>query len=193
MTRSATASRVTSETQIEMQLDLDGEGRAIEVSHGFLAHLLDAFARHARVDLSVKATGDQDEVDVHHLAEDTGIVLGTVVHQALGDRKGIERYGSAFVPMDETLAHVTLDFSGRPYLAFDPSGFEGDALGFNVHHVSEFLRGFVNHAGATLHVRVLAGVEVHHVSEAIIKAFARALRDAVRVTGHDIPSTKGVL
>jgi imidazoleglycerol-phosphate dehydratase len=132
-------------------------------------------------------------VDVHHLAEDCGIVLGQAVAEALGDRLGIERYGDAFVPMDETLAHVVVDLSGRPFLAFEPAGFEGNAGGFNAHHLRELLRGFCNHAGATVHVRVLSGVETHHVCEAVVKAFARSLALAVAVTGKELPSTKGLL
>lgn len=174
-------------------IDLDGGATRLDVGHGFLAHLLEMIGRHGGVGLDVRAHGDVDSVDVHHLAEDVGIVLGDAVDQALGDRRGIERYGSAWVPMDETLAHVVVDVSGRPWLAFDPSGFEGDANGFNVHHLRELLRGFCNHAGVTMHVRVLAGVETHHVAEAVTKAFARALRDALRVAGDEVPSTKGVL
>jgi len=127
------------------------------------------------------------------IAEDTGITLGQAFAEALGDRKGIERYASSWVPMDETLAHVVLDFSGRAFIGFEPSGYEGDANGFNMHHLREFLRGFVNHAGVTMHVRVLSGVEVHHVAEAIVKAFARALKDACAVTSDSLPSTKGLL
>ncbi len=191
--RRAVVHRATKETDIRIELDLDGGPVRLDVEHGFLAHLLDAIGRHGRLGLDVVAHGDVDVIDVHHLAEDTGIVLGDVVKQALGDGRGIERYGAAFVPMDETLAHVVVDLSGRPFLAFDPAGFEGDARGFNVHHLREFLRGFANHAGVTMHVRVLAGVETHHVAEAVAKAFARALRSAVSITGDDVPSTKGVL
>jgi len=193
MARFAEQSRTTRETDVRVAIDLDGGEVRLNVAHGFLSHMLDALGRHGRLGLDVEAQGDQDVVDVHHLAEDVGIVLGDAVREALGDAAGIERYGDAFVPMDETLAHVTLDLSGRAFLAFDADGFEGDAHGFRVHHLRELLRGFVNHAGATLHVRVLAGRETHHVAEAVTKAFARALRDAVRITGEDVPSTKGVL
>jgi len=167
MTRRAEVKRVTSETRIEIRLDLDAppEGRAA-TGHGFL---------------------------VHHLAEDTGITLGQAVDRALEGRAGIERYGDAFVPMDETLAHVVIDLSGRPHLSFEPGAFVGDANGFHAYHLREFLRGFANHAGATIHVRVLAGDETHHVCEAVMKAFARALHVATRVTRADLPSTKGVL
>lgn len=191
--RRSTVHRTTQETDIAMTVSLDGGPVDLTVDHGFLAHLLDQIGRHGRLGLEVQAHGDVATVDVHHLAEDVGIVLGQACRTALGDGTGIERYGTAFVPMDESLAHVTLDLSGRPYLAFDPAGFEGDAHGFRAHHLRELLRGFANHAGATIHVRVLAGDETHHVCEAVTKAFARALRDAVSITGSGIPSTKGSL
>jgi len=191
--RRAEVHRITRETDVRTSLDLDGGDVVLDVGHGFLSHLLEQVGRHGAVGLEVRAHGDVDTVDVHHLAEDVGIVLGQTLRRALGESRGIERYGHAWVPMDETLAQVVLDLSGRPFLAFDPAGFEGDAHGFNVHHLRELLRGFANHAGATIHVRVLAGVETHHVCEAVTKAFARALRDAVRVRGDELPSTKGVL
>lgn len=193
MTRRAEVKRVTSETRIEIRLDLDAppEGRA-STGHGFLDHLLDQLVRHGRFALEVTGEGDL-HVDVHHLAEDTGITLGQAVDRALEGRAGIERYGDAFVPMDETLAHVVIDLSGRPHLSFEPGAFVGDANGFHAYHLREFLRGFANHAGATIHARVLAGDETHHVCEAVMKAFARALHAATRVTRADLPSTKGVL
>ena len=196
--RNATISRTTLETQIRIALDLDAlnldsqQQAAIATGHGFLDHMLAQVQKHGRLQLEVAATGDL-HIDVHHLAEDTGITLGQAFKVALGDMKGIERYADAFVPMDETLAHVVLDFSGRPWISFDPTGYEGDAGGFNVHHLREFLRGFANHAGVTMHVRVLAGVEVHHVCEAITKAFARCLYLASRQSGEGLPSTKGLL
>ena len=193
MARRAEVHRVTRETDVRTSLDLDGGDVVLDVGHGFLSHLLEQVGRHGAVGLDVRAHGDVDVVDVHHLAEDVGIVLGQTLRRALGESRGIERYGHAWVPMDETLAHVVLDLSGRPFIAFDPAGYEGDAHGFNVHHLRELLRGFANHAGATIHVRVLAGVETHHVCEAVTKAFARALRDALRVRGDELPSTKGVL
>ncbi len=193
MGRTAQVERITKETRIDLLVDLDGPaGGDLATGHGFLDHMLAQVARHGRLRLEVRASGDL-EVDVHHLAEDTGITLGQAVHQALADRTGIERYADAFVPMDETLAHVVLDLSGRPTLAFEPAGFDGDANGFNAYHLREFLRGFANHAGATMHVRVLAGRETHHVCEAIVKAFARALYAATRITHDDLPSTKGLL
>ena len=156
--------------------------------------MLDALARHSRLGLNVTATGDL-HIEPHHLIEDTGITLGQVLTQALGDRRGIERYGSAFVPMDETLAHVVVDLSGRAHLAFEPETLDiwGHAGGMTHYHLREFLRGLCNHGGITLHVRVLAGREAHHVIEAVVKALARALRDAVTVTSDVLPSTKGSL
>ncbi len=193
--RQAQVSRNTLETQISIGLDLDAplEGN-ISTGHGFLDHMLDAFKRHARVGLIVAATGDL-AVDSHHLIEDCGIVLGMALAQALSDKTGLERYGSAFVPMDETLAQVVLDFSGRAHLEFRPEELNviGDANGFNIFHLREFLRGFCNHAAVTLHVRVLAGREAHHVIEAIVKALAKAVYAATRVTHNDMPSTKGSL
>jgi imidazoleglycerol-phosphate dehydratase len=193
--RKANVQRNTLETQISINLDLDQAlPSQIETGLGFLDHMLDAIKRHARIGLEVSAKGDL-HVDTHHLIEDTGIVLGMAFSKALEDKKGLERYGSAFTPMDETLAHVVLDFSGRAHLEFRPEELSviGDAGGFNIFHLREFLRGFCNHAGVTLHVRLLNGREAHHVIEAIIKAFARALRDATRVTHDDLPSTKGSL
>ena len=193
MARAATVKRVTNETQLEVTLDLGAPaGGTAATGHGFLDHMLEQLIRHGRVSLSVEGQGDL-HIDVHHLAEDTGITLGQAFAEALGDKKGVARYADAFVPMDETLAHVVLDFSGRPWLSFDPAGFEGSAGGFNVHHLRELLRGFCNHAGVTMHVRVLSGVEVHHVCEAVVKAWARALHEAVQIVSDTLPSTKGTL
>lgn len=198
--RRARQERVTSETSLLVELDLDAPATPPSgadqaqggTGHGFLDHLLAQLSRHGRFQLAVSGQGDL-HIDVHHLAEDSGITIGQAVNAALGDRGGIERYGAAYVPMDETLAHVVVDLSGRPYLAFDAAGFAGDSGGFNAFHLRELLRGFANHAGATIHVRVLAGEETHHVCEAVMKAFARALRDAVAVTHDQLPSTKGLL
>lgn len=191
--RSARVERRTRETEIALMLELDGgAGGSVTTGHGFLDHLLEQVVRHGRLTLELTAKGDL-HVDVHHLAEDLGIALGQALDAALGERLGLERYADAFVPMDETLAQVVLDLSGRPYLAFEPGGFEGSCNGFTVHHLRELLRGFANHARATLHVRVLAGQETHHVAEAVTKAFARALHQATRVTSEALPSTKGLL
>lgn len=201
MARTAEVERGTNETRVKVSVDLDpaaavqagASGEAvIGTRHGFLDHLLDQLRRHGRLGLAVTGQGDL-HVDVHHLAEDVGITLGQAVSRALGDRGGIERYADAYVPMDETLAHVVLDLSGRPYLSFSAAGFQGEPGGFNAFHLRELLRGFANHAGATLHVRILSGEETHHVCEAVMKAFARSLHLATRVTRDDLPSTKGVI
>ncbi|GGK14183.1 imidazoleglycerol-phosphate dehydratase [Deinococcus malanensis] len=195
MSRLAAVQRTTKETDIEIRLNLDQpEFDAPVTGHGFLDHMLDALARHSRLGLSVRASGDL-HIEPHHLIEDAGITLGQALSQALGDRRGIERYGSAFVPMDETLAHVVVDLSGRAHLAFEPEALEvwGNAGGMTHYHLREFLRGLCNHGGVTLHVRLLSGREAHHVIEAIVKALARALRDAVALTSDQLPSTKGSL
>lgn len=194
--RTADVRRDTRETQLNAVLDLDArlEPGAVssQTGHGFLDHLVDQLARHGRYALTLRGVGDL-HIDVHHLAEDSGITIGQAFAKALGERVGIERYGDAFVPMDETLAHVVVDLSGRAHLEFDPRGFAGDCNGFNAYHLREFLRGFANHSGATIHVRVISGEETHHVCEAIMKAFARALRAATAVTHDELPSTKGLL
>ncbi|WP_221089042.1 imidazoleglycerol-phosphate dehydratase HisB [Deinococcus aquaedulcis] len=195
MSRSATVTRQTSETTITVRLDLETAAYdPPRTGHGFFDHMLDALARHARLGLSVQAEGDL-HIEPHHLIEDTGITLGQALTQALGDRKGIERYGSAFVPMDETLTHVVVDLSGRAHLAFEPETLDvwGTAGGMTHYHLREFLRGLCNHGGITLHVRLLAGREAHHVIEAVMKALARALRDALELTSDAMPSTKGSL
>ncbi|WP_424952296.1 imidazoleglycerol-phosphate dehydratase HisB [Deinococcus sp.] len=195
-TRRAEVHRHTHETDVRVTLDLDsgGVGGGVQTGHGFLDHMLDQLARHGRLGLEVRATGDL-HTGPHHLAEDVGITLGQALGQALGDRRGIERYGSQLVPMDETLAQVVVDLSGRAHLAYEPESLDvwGLAGDFSHYHLREFLRGLCNHAGVTLHVRLLSGREAHHVIEAIMKAFARALRDAVAVTGDALPSTKGIL
>ncbi len=190
--RRATVQRTTNETDVRIDIDLDGRGGSMSSGHGFVDHLLEQVARHGRLGLDVRATGDL-HVDVHHLAEDIGITLGQALHAALGDATGIERYADVIVPMDETLVQVVLDLSGRSFLAFEPEGVPGSANGFSAYHLRELLRGFVNHARATVHVRVLAMGEAHHVCEATVKALARALRLATRVSHDELPSTKGTL
>lgn len=193
--RKASVERNTAETHIRLTLGLDGpiEGQ-IATGLGFLDHLLTAFQRHGRFFLEVEAQGDL-AVDVHHLVEDVGITLGMALGQALGDLKGIERYGEATVPMDETLAQAVLDLSGRPLLVFpvEELPIAGSAGGVSAYHLREFLRGLANHARMTLHVRLLAGREAHHVMEAAVKALARALYAATRHTREDLPSTKDTL
>jgi len=193
--RTAEVSRGTRETQIQVKLNLDGTGNAtFDTPVGFLNHMLDLLARHALVDLTVRASGDV-EVDLHHVTEDIGICLGQAVDRALGDKAGIARFGWAAVPMDEALAQVALDISGRAYLGYQVQ-FPGEHIGeFETELVEEFFGGFVNHANVTLHVTVPYGTNDHHIAEAIFKSLAVALRTAVgrhpRISGT--PSTKGVL
>jgi len=193
--RTAEVSRGTRETQIQVNLNLDGTGEAaFDTPVGFLNHMLDLLAHHALVDLSVRASGDT-EVDLHHTTEDIGICLGQALNEALGDKAGIARFGWAAVPMDEALAQVALDISGRAFLRYNVA-FPGEHIGeFETELVEEFLSGFVNHAKITLHVTVPYGTNDHHIAEAVFKSVAVALRTAVsrhpRITGT--PSTKGVL
>ncbi|MDR1702492.1 MAG: imidazoleglycerol-phosphate dehydratase HisB [Sporomusaceae bacterium] len=195
MSRKAEIKRTTSETDIFAALDLDGAGTAkINTGIGFFDHMLTLFAKHGLMDLELNAQGDL-EVDFHHTVEDTGIVLGQALKQALADKTGIKRYGSALTPMDECLAQVALDISGRPYLVFAAEFFSPKVGEFDSELTEEFLRAFAIHAGLTLHVRVLAGKNTHHIIEAVFKGLARALREAVsfdeRISG--VMSTKGKL
>ena len=197
--RTAHLQRETSESSIDLSLDLDGTGAAdIQTSVPFFDHLLTAFAKHSLIDLAVRATGDT-EIDVHHTVEDIGIVLGKAIHIALGDKHSIARFGDALVPLDEALVQAVVDVSGRPYLVHtgEPAGFElhligGHFTGSMVRHVFEAI---TFHASLTVHITVLGGRDPHHIAEAEFKAFARAMRQAVapdpRVVG--VPSTKGSL
>ena len=193
--RTASVKRKTQETAVELSLSLDGTGKTeIDSPVGFLNHMLALLGRHAVVDLAVKATGDVD-VDLHHTVEDVGIALGQALDRALGDKAGIARFASVAVPMDESLAEVALDLSGRPFLAYNVK-FPGERIGdFETQLVQEFLQAVVSHAKMTLHVNLSYGSNDHHIAEAIFKALARALKAAVaidpRVAGT--PSTKGVL
>jgi imidazoleglycerol-phosphate dehydratase len=194
--RRAEIARATSETDIRVSLDLDGTGQAtIATGVGFLDHMLTALARHALLDLTVQAKGDL-HIDDHHTTEDVGIVIGQAIRQALGDKRGIRRYGAALIPMDEALAEAALDVSGRPFLAWSVA-FQRPKIGtFDTELVEEFFRALAFNAGITLHVTLKAGTNAHHVAEACFKALARALRQAVepdpRAAGA-IPSTKGAL
>ncbi len=187
--------RKTAETQVVVRLNLDGEGTCdISTGIGFLDHMLTLLAKHGFLDLAVKAKGDL-EVDSHHTVEDIGIVLGSALKEAVGDKAGIHRYGNCFIPMDETLAQVCLDFSGRPFLVFDAEIPKVQIGNFEAEMTEEFFRAVAVNCGLTLHIRVLYGSNVHHIIEAIFKAFARALAEAVardaRVKG--VMSSKGVL
>lgn len=191
--RRAEVHRVTRETDIRIQIDLDASPcGTIDTGHGMLDHLLEQLQRHGRMGLVVHAKGDL-HIDAHHLAEDCGITLGQALQRALGEGIGIERYADAWVPMDETLVHTVMDLCGRPFLAFEPERVSGDAGGFSCYHLREFLRGFANHARATVHVRWLATGDAHHALEAVMKAFARSLYAASRVTSDQLPTTKGLL
>jgi imidazoleglycerol-phosphate dehydratase len=194
--RNATVSRSTLETQVSVALNLDGTGRAsLETGVPFLDHMLDQIARHGMIDLEVEATGDL-AVDAHHTVEDIGITLGQAVAKAVGDKKGIRRFGHAYVPLDEALSRVVIDFSGRPGLEFHVEFTRARIGAFDVDLVREFFQGFVNHAFVTLHVDNLRGVNAHHQCETVFKALGRALRMAVELdprAGGVLPSTKGAL
>jgi imidazoleglycerol-phosphate dehydratase len=195
LTRSADINRETKETTVKLALSLDGTGAgARDTGVGFLDHMLDLVARHGRLDLDVAVSGDL-QTGAHHTVEDTGIVLGQAIDQALGDRAGITRYGHAVVPMDEARAACAIDISGRPYLAFDAQLPPGATGTFDHELTEEFFRAVANQAKLTLHVTVEAGTNAHHMIEASFKAFARALRAAVAVdpTETGVPSTKGTL
>jgi imidazoleglycerol-phosphate dehydratase len=195
LTRSADISRRTNETAIELSLTLDGDGAGTRATGvGFFDHLLDAVARHGRLDLDVSVDGDL-QTGPHHTVEDTGIVLGQALDEALGDRRGIRRYGHAVVPMDEARASCALDLSGRPFTAFE-ADLPAEAIAdFDSDLAEEFFRAVANSAKLTLHVTVERGNNTHHMVEAAFKAFARALREAISVDPDEagIPSTKGLL
>lgn len=197
MTRTATLSRKTKETDVTVTLDLDGDGSrsTIDTPIGFLSHMLDVIGRHGKVDLDVKSAGDV-HIDYHHTVEDTALVLGEAFAQALGDKRGIRRFGHAYVPLDEALARVVVDFAGRPYLVFEvPIDREMLLIhkDFPFALVEEFFKSFANKCLCTIHVDLIRGRNGHHAAEAIFKAFAIALREAKQVIGTDVPSTKGVI
>src|SRR5438270_4485103 len=194
--RNATIKRTTKETEVEVAVDLDGKGAsAIATGIGFLDHMLDLLARHSRIDMTVRAKGDL-HIDHHHTTEDVGIALGTAVRQALGDMKGITRYASLHMPMDEALTRVAVDISGRPFLVFKAE-FARDKVGtFDTELVEEWFRAFAMNAGVTLHVETLYGSNDHHIAESCFKGLARALRSAVAIdprAANEVPSTKGTL
>lgn len=194
--RKAAVKRSTKETDVEIAVDLDGRGTStIATGIGFLDHMLELLARHSRVDMSVKATGDL-HIDHHHTTEDVGIALGQAVKQALGEMMGITRYADVHVPMDEALTRVAIDISGRPYLVFKVA-FVRDKVGtFDTELVNEWFRAFAMNAGITLHVETLYGSNDHHIAESCFKGLARALRTAVAIDSRakdEVPSTKGKL
>jgi imidazoleglycerol-phosphate dehydratase len=194
--RTAQVTRNTHETQITVSLNLDGTGSAkLATGVPFLDHMLDQIARHGLIDLDIEAKGDL-HIDAHHTVEDTGITFGQAFAQALGDKKGIRRYGHAYVPLDEALSRVVIDLSGRPGLEYHVDYTRARIGEFDVDLFLEFFRGFINHAGVTLHIDNLRGINAHHQAETIFKAFGRALRMAVEPDarmGDVLPSTKGAL
>jgi len=194
--RTATINRTTKETAVSLTVDLDGTGRSsIDTPVGFLSHMLEVIARHGQVDLDVIATGDTF-IDYHHTVEDTGLVLGEAFAAALGDKRGIRRFGSAYVPLDEALARVVVDFSGRPFLIFE-APIDREMLlihkDFPFALVEEFFKSFANKCACNIHVDLIRGRNGHHAAEAIFKAFAVAMRGAKEVICADVPSTKGVI
>jgi len=193
--RIATIHRKTKETQVELTINIDGEGNShITTGVGFLDHMLDILTKHSLLDLNIKASGDR-VVDDHHTVEDVGICFGQGIKEALGEKKGIRRFSNSSVPMQEALANVAIDISGRPALVFNVA-FHTEKIGnFDVELIEEFLEAFSTNAGINLHVNVLYGTNAHHIAEAIFKGLAKALEDAVRIDERikDIPSTKGVL
>ena len=194
--RSAQVKRDTLETQIEVSINLDGQGSCkVDTGVPFLDHMLDQVARHGMIDLTIKAKGDL-HIDDHHTVEDVGITLGQAFARAVGDKKGIRRYGHAYVPLDEALSRVVVDFSGRPGLAYAVDYPRARIGNFDVDLFGEFFQGFVNHAAVTLHIDNLKGRNAHHVAETIFKALGRALRMALELDprmGDMLPSTKGAL
>jgi imidazoleglycerol-phosphate dehydratase len=194
--RKASVKRTTKETAVEVVIDLDGEGRSsISTGIGFLDHMLDLLARHSRIDMEIKATGDL-HIDHHHTTEDVGIALGQAVKQALGDMKGINRYASVHMPMDEALTRVALDISGRPFLVFKVEFGRAKVGPFDTELVQEWFQAFAMNAAVTLHVATLYGSNDHHIAESCFKGLARALRAAIAIdprAANEVPSTKGTL
>jgi len=194
--RAATIKRNTLETQIQVKLNLDGQGQSrFEIGVAFLEHMLDQVARHGMIDLGITASGDLD-IDAHHTVEDVGITFGQAMSEAIGDKKGIRRYGHSYVPLDEALSRVVIDFSGRPGLEYHVNYPRATVGEFDVDLIKEFFQGFCNHAKVSLHIDNIRGANAHHIAETIFKAFGRALRMAI---GFDprmqdvMPSTKGSL
>ena len=191
--RTAKISRKTAETDIKLELTLDGSGSyEIDTGIGFLDHMLTHLSKHGKIDLIVKAKGDL-QVDAHHTVEDVAICLGNALTEALGDKKGIARYGQSSVPMEDAMANVSVDLSGRPFCVYNAE-YRTDKIGdFDVECVEEMLRSFSNHGKFNLHVNVPYGTNSHHIAEAIFKALGQAIATAVKITGKEIPSTKGTL
>ena len=192
--RTNTQDRVTKETNIHVEVDLDGDGQNVEISTGipFFDHMLEQIGKHGGLDLKIQAQGDV-HVDLHHTVEDVGISFGVAIREALGDKRGVRRFANSLVPLDEALIQTAIDLSGRPFLAYEVDPVSEWIGTFDPQLMEEFWKGLVDGARMTLHIRSLAGKNGHHVIEASCKGFARALRDAVRIEGIGVPSTKGVL
>jgi len=194
--RTAEVERKTKETQIRVKINIDGDGvSAVDIGVPFMEHMLDQVARHGMIDIDIVASGDL-EIDAHHTVEDVGIAFGLAIAQAAGDKRGIRRYGHAYVPLDEALSRVVLDLSGRPDLEYHVSYSRARVGKFDIDLIHEFFQGFVNHAFVTLHIDNMRGRNVHHVAETVFKAFGRALREALSKDlrlGDAVPSTKGTL
>ncbi|MCM8762213.1 MAG: imidazoleglycerol-phosphate dehydratase HisB [Candidatus Omnitrophica bacterium] len=193
MERKGKIVRKTKETDISIEIDIDKEGESdISTGIGFLDHMLTLLSRFSGIDMKIKAKGDV-QVDTHHTVEDTGICLGEAIKKALGEKKGIKRFGFASVPMDEVLVNTSLDISGRPLLVFNVPGMKGREGSFETEDAKEFLKGLTTHSGITLHINLIYGDNLHHINEAIFKSIGLALKEAVKIEGKGIPSTKGCL
>lgn len=192
--RKSEIDRKTKETSIKINIELDGKGVShIKTGIPFFDHMLTSFSKHSGIDMKISVEGDI-EVDYHHTIEDTGIVLGAALNKALGDKRGIERFSDALVPLDEALTRTVLDISGRPFLHFGVEFKRGDdGNGVNPYLFEEFFRGLVNSGSLTLHIDLIRGDNSHHIVESIFKSFAKALKKAIKITGEDIPSSKGTL
>lgn len=191
--RTGQKERRTKETQISVKMNLDGTGKySVHTGIGFLDHMLELFSCHSGMDLELTVKGDLN-VDAHHSVEDTGIVIGKLLHELLGDKNGIARYATSYIPMDETLARTVIDVSGRPCFVFNCDGLKGKIGEFDAELVEEFFRAVSSYGMLTIHTEVLYGNNLHHIAEAVFKSFAHALHDAVAIVGNSVPSSKGVL
>ena len=191
--RTAQQKRKTNETDIDIQMNLDGEGKyELDTGVGFLDHMLAHLSKHSRIDLVVKAAGDL-EVDVHHTVEDVGICLGQCLNEALGDKKGINRYGNSAVPMEDAMANVAVDLSGRAFCAYNANYMTEKIGDFDVECIEEFLRSFSNAGKFNLHINVPYGTNSHHIAEAVFKGLGQSMATAIAIVGTDVPSTKGTL
>lgn len=191
--RTGLKERRTKETQISVKMNLDGTGKySVNTGIGFFDHMLELFSSHSGMDLELTVKGDLN-VDAHHSVEDTGIVIGKLLHELLGDKKGIARYATSYIPMDETLARTVIDVSGRPCFVFNCDGLKGKIGEFDAELVEEFFRAVSSYGMLTIHTEVLYGNNLHHIAEAVFKSFAHALHDAVAIVGNSVPSSKGVL